>query len=242
MTGTTESPESLLYAASGNARTPASGKELVLAVHPPLVPHRLLVSSRNMSSKPDAGRPPSGSREIKRFEKRPLGWPCLTTAPAVLSLRRSRSYAAWRVRGRGRAARPPRRPVRCGRWSGCGGGSGRCRRCRRVGIRTSLATRSTSSIGCFCMSTRISWSGIGSGLGWRGECECSGCYSRSPAASRASRSVEQLRHQTHLPSSQRLDTQNWSTTGASPCALWPRPQTRATVTSPRSRSSSTCAL
>ena len=71
------------------------------------------------------------------------------------------------------------------RWRGSGASS-RCRRCLKVGIRMSPATRSTSSIGCSCTSTRTSCSGIGSWRGARGECECPGCYSRSPTASRAS--------------------------------------------------------
>jgi hypothetical protein len=54
-------------------------------------------------------------------------------------------------------------------------------RCRRAGIRTSPATRTTSSIGCSCTSTRTSCSGIGRGRGARGECESAlFFYSRSP--------------------------------------------------------------
>ena len=56
------------------------------------------------------------------------------------------------------------------------------------------------SPGCSCTSTRTFWSGIGSGRGARGECEWAGCYSRSPAASRASARVAYSRQRAIFPS------------------------------------------
>jgi hypothetical protein len=55
-----------------------------------------------------------------------------------------------------------------------------------AGIRMRPATRSTSLIGCSCMSTPRSCGAIGRRRGARAECECPGCYSRSPTAFRAS--------------------------------------------------------